>query len=146
MTYEFRHRLRVEFSDTDMARIVHFTRFFHYMEVTEHAFLRSLGVPIHDQLNGRTISWPRGRVECDYKSPLRFGDEFDVHLLVRAIQRCSLTYAFRFSKLDGTLVAQGAATIICVEIDPATEKMSATPIPDSFLQRVEETPAGLAPG
>lgn len=146
MVYEFRHRLRVEFSDTDMARIVHFTRFFHYMEVTEHAFLRSLDIPIHDQLNDRTISWPRGRVECNYKAPLRFGDQFDVQLLVREIRRCSLTYAFRFLKLDGELVAEGSATVICVEMDPESEKMSAVPIPETFLRCIEPAPAELIPG
>jgi acyl-CoA thioester hydrolase len=144
MTYEFCHRMRVEFSDTDMARIVHFTRFFHYMEVTEHAFLRSLEMPIHDQLNGRVISWPRGRVECSYKSPLRFGDEFDVHLIVRELRRCSLTYLFRFLKSGRELVAEGSATIICVEMDPVSGKMSATELPSQFLEKVQAAPTEVS--
>ena len=36
------HR-RVEFSDTDMAGIVHFANFYRYMEQAEHDFFRSLG-------------------------------------------------------------------------------------------------------
>jgi YbgC/YbaW family acyl-CoA thioester hydrolase len=43
---------RVEFTDTDMAGIVHFSSFFRYMEVTEHAFFRSLGFSIVMQHEG----------------------------------------------------------------------------------------------
>ena len=42
MAYEFRTKRRVEFADTDMAGIIHFTSLFRYMEETEHAFFRSL--------------------------------------------------------------------------------------------------------
>ena len=48
MPYEFRCRQRVEFADTDMAGIVHFSNFFRYMERAEHEFLRSLGLSVHD--------------------------------------------------------------------------------------------------
>jgi len=43
MAYEFKVVRRVEFSDTDMAGIVHYSNFFRYMETAEHAFFRSLG-------------------------------------------------------------------------------------------------------
>ena len=38
MPYEYYIKRRVEFSDTDMAGIVHFARFFVFMEAAEHAF------------------------------------------------------------------------------------------------------------
>ena len=72
MAFEFHHRMQVEFADTDMAGIVHFTRFFHYMEVAEHAFLRSLGLSVRQEIDGRIVSWPRLAAECSYKAPLRF--------------------------------------------------------------------------
>ena len=52
MPYEFKAVRRVEFSDTDMAGIVHFANFFRYMETAEHGFYRSLGFSvIMDQLD-----------------------------------------------------------------------------------------------
>ena len=42
MAYEFKMKRQVEFADTDMAGIMHFANFFRFMEVTEHAFYRSL--------------------------------------------------------------------------------------------------------
>jgi len=43
MPASFRTTRRVEFGDTDMAGIVHFARFFCFMESAEHEMLRSLG-------------------------------------------------------------------------------------------------------
>ena len=40
--HEFTITRRVEFSETDMAGIVHFSNFCRYMEHAEHAFFRSL--------------------------------------------------------------------------------------------------------
>ena len=58
MSVSFVYRKRVEFADTDMAGIVHFSRFFVYMEMAEHAFWRSLGLSVHGTLDGRIIGWP----------------------------------------------------------------------------------------
>ena len=46
MPYEFKATRRVEFSDTDMAGIVHFSKFFQYMETVEHGFFRALGFSV----------------------------------------------------------------------------------------------------
>ena len=42
MAHEFELRRRVDFHETDMAGIVHFSNFFRLMESTEHEFFRSL--------------------------------------------------------------------------------------------------------
>ena len=47
VAYEFKIVREVEFSDTDMAGIMHFSNFFRFMEAAEHAFFRSLGLSIH---------------------------------------------------------------------------------------------------
>ena len=44
MAHRFVMRDIVQFSETDMAGIVHFSNFFRFMERTEHAFFRSLGL------------------------------------------------------------------------------------------------------
>ena len=70
MPYEFKTTQQVEFSDTDMAGIMHFANFFRFMEVTEHAFLRSLGLSVHMEEDGRTIGWPRVRAaSCSTPAP-----------------------------------------------------------------------------
>ena len=74
MPYEFKVVRRVEFSETDMAGIMHFSNFFRFMETAEHGFFRSLGLAIINDKAHPGIGWPRVRAECDYKAPLHFQD------------------------------------------------------------------------
>ena len=81
--HEQRIRRRVEYVDTDMSGIVHFSRFLVFMENAEHAFLRAVGpgVQWHDA-EGRELGWPRVAVSCDYLAPARFGDELEIRVRV----------------------------------------------------------------
>ena len=51
--HEFRTRRRIEFSDTDMGGIAHFSRFFVFMETAEHEFLNAIGTSVHVMVDGR---------------------------------------------------------------------------------------------
>ena len=50
---------------------------------------------------GREICLPRVHAACDYAVPLRFEDDVQIRLLVERKGRRSLTYQFRFSRLNG---------------------------------------------
>lgn len=140
MAHEFRARRRVEFAETDLAGIVHFSNFFRYMEMTEHEFFRSLGLSVHGPCGGQLISWPRVRAECSYKSPLAFEDEFEVHLTVHEKRRRSIHYDFRFTTDDGQLVAHGTIVAVCVAVDSKTGKMTAIAIPPEIDRQIEAAP------
>ncbi len=144
MSYEFRSRQRVEFADTDMAGIVHFSNFFRYMERVEHEFLRSLGLSVHGVNGEDLVSWPRVSAECKFRAPLSFEDELDVRLLVREKRSKSVTYEFRFYKQgDENLVAVGSITVVSVSIDRSTGQMTSIPIPPSIDRLIEVAPAEL---
>jgi acyl-CoA thioester hydrolase len=146
MPYEFKLTHRVDFSDTDMAGIMHFANFFRFMERTEHAFLRSLGLSVHMEAEGVKIGWPRVRAACDYKQPLRFEDEVEVHLLVREKNARSLTYDFIFRKLDESgpvEAARGSLTVVCVAMDRAAGRMKAVMIPQVIADLIQEVPGHL---
>ena len=135
--YEFTTTRRVEFSETDAGGIVHFTNFFRYMEYAEHAFFRSLGHSIVNPTLG--VGWPRVHCNCDFKKPLKFEDEVEIHLLVSAKTSKSITYQFRFST-GGTEVARGGFTIVCVRKTEAGEMKAAT-IPPEIAALIEAAPA-----
>ena len=44
MAYEYTTTKKIEFSETDMAGLVHFSNYFRYMEVAERDFFESLGL------------------------------------------------------------------------------------------------------
>jgi YbgC/YbaW family acyl-CoA thioester hydrolase len=144
MPCEFKIVRRVEFSDTDMAGIVHYANFFRYMETAEHAFFRALGYSIVTRQVDPPVGWPRVRAECEYKSPLRFEDEVEVHMLVAEKKSKALTYLFRFRKLNTNPpeeVATGRLTVVCVT--HAHGKMGATTIPKSLADLIEVAPKEL---
>lgn len=142
MAHEYRYRRRVEFSETDMAGIVHFSNYFRYMEEAEVAFFRSLGLSIHGQRDGRVIGWPRVAADCTYRWPLRFEDEFEIHLVVSKKTSRTLTYDFRFHDDQRRQIAGGSIKTACVDFDPATGKMQSIPIPESVAEKIEEAPKG----
>jgi YbgC/YbaW family acyl-CoA thioester hydrolase len=140
MPYEFKLTRRVEFAETDMAGIVHFSNFFRMMEATEHAFFRSLGSTIHGHENGTTTGWPRVSAACDYRAPLRFEEEVEIHLLVAEVRSRSIRYQFIFRKTDdGSEVARGQVAAVCATVDQTTGKLVPVQIPKSLREKI--TPA-----
>ena len=134
MRTEFRTKRKIEFADTDMAGIVHFTRFFVFMETAEHEFLRSLGTNVVTEWEGNKIGWPRVAASCEYLSPLRYEDEVDILLWVSRKGTKSLTYQFHFTHNEKD-VARGQLTAVCCITNPG-EKMRAIPIPDFIISQI----------
>ena len=145
MAYEFKFVRIVEFSETDMAGFVHFSNYCKYMEAAEHRFFRSIGYSIVADQTDPQVGWPRVHVEFDYKKPLRFEDEIEIHLLVARLRSKSITYKFRIKKINGDqceLAATGEMTAVCV----STTKhgtMKACSIPAEIAAKIEVAPTGL---
>jgi YbgC/YbaW family acyl-CoA thioester hydrolase len=145
MPYEFKVTRRVEFSDTDMAGIVHFSNFFRYMETVEHAFWRSLGTSVILPKANPPLGLPRVSATCDYRRPLRFEDVIEIHLLVAERGRRSLTYQIRMKRIEPgppEEVAVGKLTVVCVRKNP-DGRLESVPFPESMAAQIEVAPAEL---
>jgi YbgC/YbaW family acyl-CoA thioester hydrolase len=147
MPSRFRDRRRIEFYETDMAGIVHFSNFFRFMESTEHAFFRSLGLSLHHDAGAHMSGWARVEARCEYRSPLRYMDEVEVELVVRAKERHALAYDFTFRRVADRRgprapeeVAHGALRVVHVRAE-AGGQLKASPMPDDVAQRIEIDPA-----
>ena len=146
MPHEFTLSHRVEFSETDMAGIVHFANFYRMMENAEHAFFRSLGFSIHAHDGSATIGWPRVNAACEFFKPLRFEEIVDIQLLVAEVRPRSIRYAFRFWKDDAGAqveIARGSVTAVCATVDKTTGKLGAVAIPDAIRAAIQTAPADL---
>jgi YbgC/YbaW family acyl-CoA thioester hydrolase len=144
MPYEFKTIRRVEFSDTDMAGLMHYSNFFRFMETAEHGFFRSLGLSIV-RSGDPPVGWPRVHARCDFKIPLHFEDEVEIHLLVAEKKSKALTYVFKFRKLNATppvQVARGALTVVCVSYQK-DGRMAACAIPKVVADQIQTAPAEL---
>jgi YbgC/YbaW family acyl-CoA thioester hydrolase len=144
MAYEFKAVRRVEFAETDMAGIMHYSNYFRFMETAEHAFFRSLGLSIVTKVDP-PVGWPRVHAECDFRLPLYFEDEIEVHLIVAEKKSKSLSYLFKFRKLNASPVlevAHGKLTVVCVRHEK-DGKMAACNIPEFISDKIEVAPAEL---
>ena len=126
---------RVEFYETDMAGIVHFTNFFRFMEACEHDFLRTLDHELHGVVEGLETGWPRVNATCDYRAPARFGDELTVSLYVEEVRNRSVRYRFDITKGD-TLVAEGRLSVAHVAM--TEDGIKAVPLPVELKEKLDE--------
>lgn len=103
----------VEFYETDLAGIAHFSNFYRWMESAEHAFLRERGVPLHQG----GIGWPRVNAGADFKKPVRFGELVRVQVAVAELRTRSIRYDFEFRVNESDdLHATGSMTSVCVDV------------------------------
>lgn len=128
---------RIQFAETDMAGIAHFSNFFRMMEEVEHAFFRSVGLSVSMQHDGMHVGWPRVSTGCEFFGPVRFEDELELRLRVVRVGGKSLSYEVDFL-LGGKAVALGKTTSVCCELRPDGTMQSIT-IPPPLREK-------LAPG
>ena len=126
------YRRRVEFAETDAAGMVHFSMFFRYMEESEHAFWRAAGLNIWE--SGEHLSWPRISATFDFKAPLKFQDEFDVHTTMGAVSRSTIQWNHTLKRGD-VVIGSGSVTAVCVKKSPDGSMKSAE-IPPEILTRL----------
>ena len=135
MSEPFRYPRRVEFRDTDMAGIVHFSVFFAYMEEAEHAFLKSIGLDVFSDIGDDHISWPRVAAECNYRNAVRFEDQLSVAVSIDRIGKSSVAYRHEIY-CDQKLVADGKVTTVCCKMEHG-QRPESIPIPTEFVSLLQ---------
>jgi acyl-CoA thioester hydrolase len=132
-TAGFRYRRRVQFAETDMAGIVHFSTYFRYMEEAEHALWRAAGLTIARE--GEATGWPRVAASFDYKAPLVFEDEFEVTVRIGKLSRRTMQYDFTIRRGDKSIGA-GTITVACVSKQPG-HAMKAIDLPGAIVEQLQ---------
>jgi acyl-CoA thioester hydrolase len=128
----FSYRRRVQFAETDLAGIVHFSVFFRYMEEAEHALWRAAGLTIARA--GEQTGWLRLAASFDFKAPLYFEDEFDVDVQIVNLTRRTLQYGFTITRGD-TIIGSGTMTTACVSRRTG-EPMQTMELPKDVVERL----------
>lgn len=140
MAFRFEYLDRVQFAETDMAGIVHFSNFFRYLEKAEHAFFRSLDLSIvegEELPPGARVGWPRVHASCDFHRPLRFQDEFKVELLVSEVRSKTIAYQYRIWNAKEELCTEGKIVVVCIQRNEATGEMHSIEIPQRIASKLE---------
>ena len=111
---------------------------------------RSLGFHLHEQRDGRMTGFARGKAACEFRAPLRYLDEMEIHLLVERVGTSSLSYRFVFRRVEdrGTpcspvTVAVGSLSVVSVARAAGDERLQATPLAPELAASLEAAPPEL---
>lgn len=143
MAYEHTSTRRIEFSETDMAGLVHFSNFFKYMETAERDFFEAVGLELISTNPGELVGWPRARAECKFSAPLRFGDTIDIHLAVKALKDRAIDYQFRIFRRnsDGSHTQAGKGHMTTIFAQVADDgALQSTRLTEEIRAKINEAP------
>ncbi len=139
----------VQFSETDMAGIVHFSNFYRFMEQAEAELFKKADLPLMIREGQEARGWPRVKANASFNHPLRFGDTVEISIEALEIKDHSLDYRFAFYINRGPTpqkIASGSMTTVYAKGDPYTGQFQAALIPDTIKASLKAlVPPVLAP-
>jgi acyl-CoA thioester hydrolase len=97
--YPFCHRIRVRFAETDAMGVVHHSNYLLYLEETRVAWMRALGRE-YAQTRDDGIDLAVIEAFVQYRSPLRFDEEVDVHLVLGKQTRMTFQVGYLLTVAD----------------------------------------------
>ncbi|MEM8550345.1 MAG: acyl-CoA thioesterase [Verrucomicrobiota bacterium] len=139
MAEPFIHRRVVEFVETDMAGIVHFSNFLRWIEAAEAALFRELGLEIIQSDGTTDHGWPRVRASAEYHDAIRFQDVVEIELRVKAIKIKAVEYEAKAYVVDGDTrrhAATGKMTTVYVSKPTAGGPMSSQKLDEPTLAKL----------
>ena len=147
MVCEFHYQRSVSFAEVDMAGVVHFSRFFMWMEETEHCFFRSLNLPIVQCQKASFQGWPRVQAQCHYLRPAHFHDTLSAHLIIRALNERSIDYGFLFHRYSSLQQKQHIATGLMTTMPAirvaSSDALKGQPLPENIRKALQPAPSHL---
>lgn len=92
--------MRVRFAETDAMGIVHHANYLLYLEEARVEYLRAIGRPYTEM---RADGTDHAVLECavQYRAPLRFDDQVDIHLRLAGTTRATFQIAYLVT-VDGS--------------------------------------------
>jgi acyl-CoA thioester hydrolase len=111
--YRFVHRIRTRFAETDAMGIVHHAAYLPYLEEARVAYLRHVGHP-YDEVRRGGCNFAVLEVAVQYRRPLEFDEEVDVHLVAGDVTRTTFQLAYLLT-VDGVVRATAVTVHGCVD-------------------------------
>jgi acyl-CoA thioester hydrolase len=107
MAFEYIDRTRVAWADTDARGRINQTAAFRYAEHAETEAFRTAGIDA-------PASYPRRRVEAEFRRAITFNDELEVRLRPDRLGRTSITWVWEIVR-GGEVCVEGRHTVVHVD-------------------------------
>ncbi len=121
--YAFTHRIRVRFVETDAMGIVHHSNHLAYFEETRVAYLRHIGHPF-TEWRDEGLESPVLESFVQYRQPLHFDEEIDVHVALADTTRATFQMAYLVTVAD-EVRATGVTVHGCATTDGRPTRLPA---------------------
>jgi len=103
--YDFSHRIRVRFAETDAMGIVHHSRYLPYLEEARVEYLRHIGHP-YNEIRAEGVDMAVLEAGVQYRQPLRFDDVVDVHVAMGPVTRATFQMVYLLT-VEGAIHSTG---------------------------------------
>lgn len=128
--YEFVCPMTVRFRDVDTMKVVNHAEILSYFETVRTEYMMTL--MNHGEL--RDLDYIIASVQCDYLSPVQYGDRLLVGTRVEHVGQKSVTLDYLLEEHDtGRSLARGET----IQVYYDYERESAVPVPDLFQKQLE---------
>ncbi|MGB0383421.1 MAG: acyl-CoA thioesterase [Ardenticatenaceae bacterium] len=132
--FNFKHTLRVRYSEIDIQGVVFNAHYLTYFDVGITEYLRALGYDYNTQIERTGTDFHVVKSTIEYKIPIRYDQVIEIHVRVARIGRSSVTFNFEiYPKERDTLLSRGE--VVWVNTHQSTHK--STPVPEDFRALVE---------
>ncbi|MBU7045559.1 MAG: acyl-CoA thioesterase [Theionarchaea archaeon] len=128
----FKTKVRVRFSETDLAGWVYYGNYFVYFEVGRSHMYRELGYTYND-LAEKGILLPVVEAHCEYKHPARYDDVLEVCTRISEVREKSLKTECEVYNERGILLVKGYCIQVCVD-----GGRGPCPFPEVFQKKLAE--------
>jgi len=130
----FTTRTQVRFAHVDAAGIVFYPRYFEMLNsAVEDWFAQAVGVDFATMHMGRRVGVPTVRIECDFVSPSKLGDELDINVTPTRIGKSSCDVAYEVS-CGGEIRLRARGVLVCMDLDA----QRSVPWPDDMRGGIEK--------
>jgi acyl-CoA thioester hydrolase len=129
--FHFAFPLRVRYSEVDSQGVVFNANHVVYYQTALTEYFRTLGYDFAKQSPGTDMHTVR--VLAEFKGPVRFDQEIDIHVRAARVGRSSIAYETMICPTGGDPVL-GTGEITWVNVDRVTGKSA--PLPEDLIRRL----------
>ena len=128
----FTTSILVRFGDLDAAGIAYYPRLVNFLhEAFEDFFRGHVGRP-YPEVFGEGLACPTVKLEMEFQSPVHYGDQVDIGVVVEHVGRTSVRIRYEGS-VGGRPVFRARNTVVMVDM----KTFRSIPVPEWLRERLE---------
>lgn len=137
MGYKTVHKVRIEWGDTDPARIVFYPNYFRWFDAACHHLFDEIGFNKNKLLDAGMSGMPIVEAHAEFKRPGLYSDRIDVEIHAADIKDKTVRFEYTVTR-DGELLLTGHEMRIMTRPHPDDPKrLQVIPIPADLRSKLE---------